>query len=116
MRGEFSCRRCGRCCRWPGCVRLETGEAEAIAGFLGMAAEDFYDRFTAISRDRSCLILTEEAGGRCVFLEDGEISSCRIDPVKPRQCRAFPLEWNFPGWEKECPGAGALPDPQPEQT
>ena len=26
--------------------------------------------------------------------------------AKPRQCRNFPLVWNFPGWEKECAGSG----------
>ena len=81
-----------------------------------MAAPEFYDRFTAISRDRSCLILTAEPDGRCVFLEQGELASCRIDPVKPRQCRAFPEEWNFPGWQRECPGGRDLHDPPPEQT
>ena len=41
-------------------------------------------------------------GGSQVFLEEGEPAGCRIDPVKPEQCRRFPERWNFPGWEKEC--------------
>lgn len=31
---------------------------------------------------------------------DGD--ECRIQEVKPVQCRGFPNTWNFPGWEKEC--------------
>ena len=39
---NFSCRRCGNCCRWPGAVKLAEGEAEAIAVFLNMSEEDEY--------------------------------------------------------------------------
>ena len=106
---EFHCRRCGECCRWSGCVKLAPGEPEAIAAALGVTSEFFYERFTRISPDRSCLSLTETPDGHCVFLEEpGEgrrFAGCRIDAVKPRQCRDFPLRWNFPGWEKCCAGA-----------
>ena len=27
---------------------------------------------------------------------------CRINPVKPRQCRDFPNKCNFPGWRDLC--------------
>jgi len=72
-----------------------------------MAAEEFYEKYTRIAPDRSCLSLTEEPSGECVFLERGAEGrwSCRIDAVKPRQCRDFPLRWNFPGWEKLCSSA-----------
>ena len=103
---DFRCRRCGACCRWPGCVKLAPGEPERIADALGLAAEEFYEKFTRLAPDRSCLSLIEDRSGHCVFLgEDGDgLSLCRIEAVKPRQCRDFPLRWNFPGWEKLCSG------------
>ena len=102
----FRCRRCGACCRWPGCVKLLPGEFEAIAAFLGVAAEEFSARYTRLSEDRQCLSLVERADGGCIFLEDapGTLAKCAVDPVKPRQCRDFPERWNFPGWQDECPG------------
>ena len=38
--------------------------------------------------------------GECVFLEG--LNVCRIQPVKPVQCRGFPNEWRFPGWRDVC--------------
>jgi Fe-S-cluster containining protein len=87
-------------------VKLLPGEAEAIAGFIGMAEEEFFDRYTRISPDRTCLSLTETEQGHCVFLaEENGLACCKIDKVKPRQCRDFPQKWSFPGWQKECSGA-----------
>ena len=102
----FVCRRCGACCRWPGCVKLQPGEFEAIAAFLGLDEAEFSARFTRLSKDRQCLSLTERSDGGCIFLEDapGALAKCAVDPVKPRQCRDFPEHWNFPGWRDECPG------------
>ena len=102
----FVCRRCGACCRWSGCVKLLPGELEAIAKFLGVSAEEFSAASTRLSPDRQCLSLDERPDGSCIFLDaapDG-LARCIVDPVKPRQCRDFPERWNFPGWQKECPG------------
>jgi len=101
---RFQCRRCGRCCRWPGYVRLTHDEVDAIAGFLEMTPEAFAEKYTRLTADRSGLSLVERADGVCVFLTEARPAACRIEAVKPRQCRDFPEKWNFPGWEKECPG------------
>ena len=98
----FVCVRCGNCCRWSGCVKVTDAEIDAIAAFLGMPPEAFLDRWTELMPDRQGLTLIEKADGSCVFLEEGEPAGCRIDPVKPEQCRRVPERWNFPGWEKEC--------------
>ena len=102
----FVCRRCGNCCRWPGCVKLRPGEFEAIAAFLGIAEEEFSARFTLLSRDRQDLVLAERADGSCIFLESSPDGAalCAVEPVKPRQCRDFPERWNFPDWRNECHG------------
>jgi len=102
----FHCRRCGNCCRWSGCVRIREQEIDPIAACLGLTAEEFLDRFCRISPDRQALSLVEREDGGCIFLEDdgpGQ-AACRIQQEKPEQCRTFPERWNFPGWQKECPG------------
>jgi Fe-S-cluster containining protein len=48
----------------------------------------------------------EKAGGECVFLDGRD---CRIQPVKPDQCRGFPNDWNFHGWREVC---DAIPIPR----
>ncbi|QSH40761.1 YkgJ family cysteine cluster protein [Lentisphaerota bacterium ZTH] len=100
---SFTCARCGTCCCWPGYVRLRDGEAEKIAAFLEIPVEEFTDLYTELTHDRRNLTLIEHSGGRCIFYEE-KPQGCVINVVKPQQCRDFPLNWNFPGWEKECRG------------
>ena len=78
---------------------------DAAAAYLKMTPEEFIEQYTAVMPDRSGLTLIEKPDGSCIFLEETDPPSCRIQPVKPEQCRGFPEHWNFPGWEKECPGA-----------
>ena len=86
-------------------MRLGSDEIDSIAAFLGMKAEDFIASSTRLTGDRTGLSLLENPDGSCPFLlETADGPACRIQAVKPRQCRDFPLKWNFPGWEKECAG------------
>lgn len=101
---NFSCKRCGNCCKWPGYVRLLTNEAEEIADFLGMELHYFTGKYTIVTADRRNLSLIEKDDGSCIFYNENP-PGCAINPVKPQQCRDFPYRWNFPGWEKECRGA-----------
>ena len=101
---KFECARCGNCCRWEGCVKVSDQEIDAIAEFLGIPVMDFLEKYVRLRPDRTGLSLTEAPSGACIFFEDGSEPRCLINPVKPVQCRDFPLKWNFPGWEKECGG------------
>jgi Fe-S-cluster containining protein len=101
---DFKCKRCGTCCKWPGYVRLLEGEVEDIAGFLDLELHFFTDKYTTITADRRNLSLIENEDGSCIFFEDNP-PRCKINPVKPQQCRDFPYRWNFPGWQNECEGA-----------
>ena len=65
---EFKCRRCGNCCRWPGAVKLEPGEAEKIAAFLNMPEMEFFDLHTRLTPDRRHLSLIEKTDGSCEYL------------------------------------------------
>ena len=95
----YECDRCTACCRWPGQVRLTDPEIRAIAAFLAISEWDFIQQFARLTPDRHGLALQDKPNGECVFLEGHD---CRIQSVKPRQCRAFPNLWNFPGFEKVC--------------
>ena len=105
---DFVCTRCGSCCRWRGAVKVTGDEVDAIAAYLNMPPEEFLERHTVITPDRQHLSLCEKPGGECEFLTVGgdELAACAIQSVKPRQCREFPVKWNFRGWEKQCPGGG----------
>ena len=87
-------------------MKLLPGEAERIAAYLGIPEAEFFSGMTRLSPDRQWLSLNENPDGSCIFLSSAEgMAVCRIDPVKPEQCREFPEKWNFPGWEKLCEGA-----------
>ena len=95
----YQCQRCTACCRWPGQVRLTDGEIGRMAAFLGLAEGEFIERYTRLRADRKGLALTEQADGACVFLEGRD---CRVQAVKPGQCRECPNGWSFPGFEEFC--------------
>jgi len=101
----YQCDRCTACCKWPGDVRVESSEIENIAKFLGMETQAFIDEFTRLRMNRDGLSLTEKDNHECIML-DGQ--NCRINSVKPKQCRGFPNKWNFPGWQQVC-NAKAIP-------
>lgn len=96
----FQCQRCGACCRVPGYVVLEPGEVEIIAVFLGMDVYAFSETYTRLTWNRGGLSLTEQEDGRCVFLQAD--NTCRIQPVKPAQCKGFPFLWRSKTLEREC--------------
>ncbi len=95
----LECDRCTACCRWPGEVRLRPGELERIAIFVSQTTDEFIAQHTRLTAKRDGLALLDQADGACEWLTDG---LCRINAVKPQQCRDFPNLWNFPGSEKMC--------------
>jgi len=103
---KFVCARCGACCRWPGAVKLEDAEVDAIAETLGISVDEFLAEHTRITPDRQHLSLCEKDNGECEYLtvDDRGLPACLIEKAKPRQCREFPEKWNFPGWQSKCAG------------
>ncbi len=97
---RYLCQRCGNCCRWPGFVRVDSAEIDAIAESLDLSPEEFIARHTELRPSRSGLMLKSNPDGSCIFLEG--VNTCRIQHVKPQQCRDFPNNWNFPGWREKC--------------
>ena len=96
---RYECTRCGNCCRWPGFVAVSNEEIGDLADHLGFSEDDFIQCFTRLRPNREGLALIDNEHGECVFLSGQD---CLVQPVKPRQCRRFPNEWNQPGWRETC--------------
>ncbi|MFT5882119.1 MAG: Fe-S-cluster containining protein [Crocinitomicaceae bacterium] len=103
----YQCDRCGACCKWPGDVRVESDEIDAIAAHLEMEVDAFIQKYTRLRMNRNGLSLIEKENHECIMLENG---GCKIQSVKPSQCKGFPNSWNFPGWEKVCQAKPVLMD------
>lgn len=102
---HYQCDRCTACCRWPGQVKVDAAEIAQIAAFLGLAEDDFIQRFTRLRAQRDGLALIDKPNGECGFLDGND---CRIQSAKPQQCRDFPNRWNFPGWREICHAVPSL--------
>jgi Fe-S-cluster containining protein len=95
----YECQCCTACCRWPGQVKISEVEIATMAAHLGVDQEEFIQRYTRLRADRRGLSLVEKPNHECIFLDGMD---CRVQTVKPQQCRDFPNKWNFPGWERIC--------------
>ena len=80
-------------------MKVTGNEISAISRHLDLKEDDFIQRYTRLRADRRGLSLIDQPDGACIFLEGQD---CRIQPVKPQQCRDFPNAWNFPGWRDIC--------------
>jgi Fe-S-cluster containining protein len=116
----FRCQRSGNCCRvGTGRVWLKDGEAEAIAGELGLSQQGFADRHLVAVDGR--ISLRERADGRCVLLEGS--CHCTAYAARPQQCRDYP-DWPilrddptaFERAAAYCPGIQQLPEPEPRRA
>jgi hypothetical protein len=106
---RFQCQPgCTKCCEQKGFVYLTEGDIERVAKFLSMPRKRFENRF--IYRTKNTRRLRIPRSRQCIFLGHG---GCFINPVKPAQCRIFPL-WpelveSRKEWRKTaawCPGMG----------
>lgn len=102
---NFQCHRCGSCCTGDGFVRITPEELSQIAAFLGISEEEMMEHYAhRMGDDEIWLRDGEGEKAPCIFLEWDEKgqSGCRIQPVKPSQCAAFPMKWRREGIEKWC--------------
>ena len=91
-------------------MKIADEDVTRISRFLDLTENEFLEQFTRLRPDRRGLALKDKENGECVFLDGNQ---CRIQAVKPQQCRDFPNLWNFPGFQKECQ-AIAIPLDEPE--
>ena len=97
---DFTCLRCGQCCRWHGYVQVSEEEVEQIASLTGTDISEFYETMT-VPGDGDDVSLNENEDGSCPFYVPSP-PGCRIYGCRPSQCRTYPLEWNNP--DKPCQG------------
>jgi hypothetical protein len=112
IEAEFQCERCGNCCKGDGAVRIDRDEADRIARFLGLAPREFLKTYaTHVGGGYYWLQDRADRQGRwCVFLDrdpDG-LYRCKINPVKPEQCRSFPAKWRNEDSFRSCAGLKTL--------
>ena len=108
---HFECAQCGNCCGgFPGYVWVTEEEARAAAKFLNLSVDQFGIKYLRRILRRYSLV--EVANYDCVFLQrTPEGIRCRIYPVRPQQCRTWPL-WkmnlsssdDFLARTQRCPG------------
>jgi Fe-S-cluster containining protein len=89
---RFNCLRCGYCCSHP--PGVNPNEASRIAQYLGIKRGELFKKYLTLHEDDSYgwKAKIDKIGDNCAFYskEKGK-ASCRINPVKPRQCRAKPV-------------------------
>jgi len=95
----YECDRCTACCRWPGQVKVSPAEITRLAAFLQMDESDFIQQFTRLNATRTGLALRNQSNGACVFLDGID---CKVNAVKPQQCRDFPNLWSFQNFQQVC--------------
>ena len=84
-RDDYDCCKCNNCCKLYD-IRIDQNDIAAIAEYLGMAENDFIEKYLVPDKDEyDCLILKNKP---CAFLNaDGK---CRIYECRPSVCREFP--------------------------
>ncbi len=97
---SYVCQRCGNCCRWPGDVIVTPEEIGLIAKHLDVSETEFIENYTRLSANRKHLSIIDKENGSCLFLEG--LNNCKIQSVKPDQCKGFPNKWRFDGWRDVC--------------
>lgn len=103
----FECKQCGTCCYGEGGIRLDEGEAGAIAGFLGIPLERFFSDYCETRNGRVYIRCGDD--GFCIFYDRER--QCLIHPVNPRVCSLWPFypailkeEENWRLAQDACPG------------
>jgi len=81
----FDCVMCGDCCRGYGGTFLTPTDIAAISEFVKMDPVRFQEVYCALSAGKP--ILSQRDDGYCIFWDE----KCRIHPVKPPMCRAWPF-------------------------
>lgn len=84
--GIFECRQCGECCRGYGGTLINQNDILAISSHIGVSPDDFVRDYCA--RSGSGLVISQGENGYCLFARE---ALCRIHPVKPRMCKAWPF-------------------------
>ncbi|MBK9001165.1 MAG: YkgJ family cysteine cluster protein [Myxococcales bacterium] len=82
-RYSYRCAGCGRCC-YDKLIHLNPYEVLRLARRRGLSTSELIARYTSDAGT----VLASDAGGACVFLEQG---GCAVHADRPLVCRLYPL-------------------------
>ena len=87
---RFHCTGCGQCCSGDPdyYVFLTQRESEGIRRHMGLTTDWFKRRYLRRTPEGD-LVINNQGGGRCVFLNKD--NRCRVYADRPLQCRTYPF-------------------------
>ena len=103
---SFKCQQCGQCCVKLGLPWPSDKNLKEMAKFLEMDSDDiierYYGNFVKHNGKRFIDKYQKDRRTPCPFL--GNDKNCTIYPVRPDECRAYPLDTDFGRCGIDCPG------------
>ncbi len=103
----FHCKMCGQCCFGFGGILVDSKELSKIANFLHLDKKKVIENFL---KKGEKYYYIKEKDGACIFFDKKE-KKCKIHPVKPDICKAWPFlrgnmvdEISFNMAKGYCPG------------
>lgn len=108
FQNEFTCHRCGNCCRGDGYVEITDDDITRASAYLGITEGEFLDTYCHEYDDVVHLRDQDDILQSCIFLtEEKGLFGCRIHQAKPEQCAGFPFKWRPRDLIEFCHGARA---------
>ena|SRR4030042_2528276 len=111
----FKCQRCGQCCEKMG-LPWNGHNIEKMAEFLEMSSEDLMTRYYGDITIEDGEISTNLDFGLttpCQFL--GKDKTCQIYPVRPNECKAYPIETDFGRCGVDCPAIKVIDEKEADK-
>lgn len=84
---EFSCTRCGLCCKEEGYVFFSYSDISRASRYLKITPMDFIKKYLKYNEDLEHYIEVTKSLP-CLFLDNK--NGCKINDAKPEQCKTFP--------------------------
>lgn len=85
----FGCTKCGKCCTGSaGYVWISEEEMARMAQFLELTVPYFKQLYVRRIGQRHALVELKSQNHNCVFYQN---KLCRVYPVRPLQCQAYPF-------------------------
>jgi len=105
---RFECQKCGRCCAEIG-LPFYGLQLEKIANFLGLSRDQVIERYygrIVVENGKKMVEFEDDKRTPCPFLLDD--NTCRIYPVRPEGCQAYPIDTDLRAQGVDCPGYALL--------
>lgn len=100
---NFSCNKCGNCCKWNGIVHIFKNDFEKIQekynfNYDELSIEKYFcfmiERFIFKNYTLNIpRLILKNIKGRCIFYDENK--SCKIHDIKPMMCRTAPFNYSI---------------------